>query len=251
MPKPRISPQERNWLLNEKYGDKETAAFFADLKRVESGEPLDYVIGFSQFFNCRIDLRYRPLIPRAETEFWTERLTREEIAVQDRPLKILDVFSGSGCIGIAILKNTKNSLVHFAELDPSFIKQIRHNLKLNQISSRRYRVIKSDIFADLKEQYDLIVANPPYIASNRKTKVQSSVLEYEPKKALFATDNGLGIIKKFLKQAPKFLLPQGKIYLEFDSWQKLAIKKLLDQGVLKGAFCRDQFNRWRYAKITR
>ena len=250
MSKPKISRQETDWLLSEKHSGKQTAAFFADLARLEAGEPLDYIIGFSRFYNCKIDLRYRPLIPRPETEFWAERLVKDEILTQTRPQKVLDIFSGSGCVGVAVLKNSNNSLVHFAEINPSFVKQIKFNLKLNKIPDRKFKVIKSNIFSGLKEKYDLILANPPYLDPGRKTKVQPSVLGYEPEEALFAADKGLGVIKKFLKQAPKHLLPQGTICLEFDSWQKSAIKRLLEQEALRPVFYRDQFNRWRYVKIV-
>ena len=88
-------------------------------------EPVDYQIGFIPFFHTKIDLSERPLIPRPETEYWTEQFVIElKTKVANKALQIADVFAGSGCIGIAILKNTKNTKVDFFEIDKTFVNQI-------------------------------------------------------------------------------------------------------------------------------
>ncbi|MDO8520716.1 MAG: HemK/PrmC family methyltransferase [bacterium] len=149
------SNKERTWLLNEKYSGVETPAFRTDLKRLERGEPLAYIIGWVDFLGCRIDLSARPLIPRPETEFWVEQAMAEVtsgqwlVASRKNSLKILDLFAGSGCIGIALLKHLPNAMVDFGEKDPRLCKQIEKNIALNAIDPKRTRVIQTDVFSNI------------------------------------------------------------------------------------------------------
>lgn len=231
--------KEINWLIEEKYKKGITKEFEKDIERLKKGEPIDYVIGFSYFLNCKIDLSYKPLIPRPETEFWTEKAIKD---IGEKRSVCLDLFSGSGAIGIAILKNTKNTKVDFAEADRNLLKQINLNLKINKISKERYSVFYSDVFSKVKRKYDYIFANPPYIPKIRKNKVQKSVIDFEPEKALFGGEDGLRYIKIFLEDIDKYLKKEGKVYLEFDSSKKKELKK-----IAKGAeFYKDQYERWRF-----
>ncbi len=240
---------EARQLLRDKYNNRRTSGFDKDIIRLKKGEPLDYVIGWLPFLNCQIDLSLQPLIPRPETEYWTEKAIAVISAV-GRRVKIADIFSGSGCIGIAVLKNAKNSQVDFFELDKKLIKQIKLNLQLNKIPVSRYRIIQGDVTKKLKNQYDFILANPPYLATNRKAKVQASVLKYEPRQALFSGPDGLFYIKKTLQLAKSRLRPNGQFWLEFDSFQRKSIEDLLKKfKYQKWNFYQDQYRRWRYVQI--
>ncbi|MFZ5559874.1 MAG: HemK family protein methyltransferase [Patescibacteria group bacterium] len=218
-------------------------------------KPIEYKRGFCNFLGCKIDLSQGPMIPRKETEFWVKKAIKNVVNAIDvvnvKNIKILDVFAGSGCIGIAILKNIKNVQVNFTEINKKFLKQIKINLKLNKINFKRYKIIQSDIFNNLRTSqvlnFDYIFANPPYIALKRKHLVQNSVYEYEPHTAIFGGEDGLLYIRKFLKQAKNHLKKHGKIYLEFDYFQKNDIEKLLNQFKYKKfQFFKDQFQKWRW-----
>ncbi|OHA64613.1 MAG: hypothetical protein A2672_02850 [Candidatus Wildermuthbacteria bacterium RIFCSPHIGHO2_01_FULL_49_22b] len=259
--------RETAWLLREKHKGKRTPAFLMDEERLQKGEPLDYLIGFVEFAGCRIDLSERPFIPRPETEHWTLKAIADlsynlnicsnyETARKNHAIRCLDLFAGSGCVGVAVLKHMPTAHVDFAEKEPRFLKQIRINATLNRINPRRYRIIESDVFQSKNRTmersmglYDYIFANPPYIAKSRRRRVQSSVLKYEPREALFAGEDGLKYIRRFLKEAKRHLNPGGRIYLEFDSPQKRAIEKLLSQfGYAAWQFRKDQFGKWRFAQ---
>ena len=231
-----MGSKETQWLLKEKHGGIKTPEFFNDTKRLAKGEHIDYVIGFVEFLGCHIDLSFGPLIPRPETEYWVEKVISElRQKFHDRRkgvvIHCLDLFAGSGCVGIAVLKHIPWVHVDFAEQDKMFLQQIRLNLKKNKMSRMHFRVIQSDIFSEISGKYDYIFANPPYVAESRKTSVQPSVLKHEPKQALFAGKDGLKYIRRFLKEAKNYLNKKGKIYMEFDSLQKQEIEKLLKGNV--------------------
>jgi len=267
-----------NRLLKAKYKNEPTENFYKDIKRLEKGEPLDYVIGFTEFLGCKIDLSKKPLIPRQETEFWVGKAIEDlknrkpfdtghsaelSRSPQGKILHILDIFAGSGCIGIFLSRHVKNAEVTFAEKEKKLLEQIKINLKINGV---RGRVVQSDVFKGLnpsslrllRTKYDFVFANPPYIAQSRKNKVGKSVLKYEPKTALFGGNDGLFYIRKFLKEAKNHLNKSGVIFMEFDGSasspqapsQKKEIKKLVEKYKYSNCeFHKDQYNRWRWVEI--
>lgn len=240
--------QEISWLLKEKYRGEKTPQVLKDVERIKKGEPVDYVIGFVEFLGSTIDLSQKPLIPRPETEYWVERAIGE-LRYKSK-IHCLDIFAGSGCIGIAILKHVPQAHVDFAEKEKKFLQQIRRNLALNRIPSHRYRLVRSDLFSHAKGRYDFIFANPPYLATTRRRFIQQSVLDWEPHAALFAGPDGLLYIRKFLHQAKKHLNPGGTIYLEFDSFQKPSIARILRSSHFRRfEFSKDQYGKWRYVIV--
>ncbi|OHA61582.1 MAG: hypothetical protein A3J30_04400 [Candidatus Wildermuthbacteria bacterium RIFCSPLOWO2_02_FULL_47_9c] len=252
--------------MEEKHGGKRTEAAEKDIARLEKGEHIDYVIGWVEFLGCKIDLSQKPLIPRPETEYWTEKFLQDARAatfpgalplLRSGPSRLrksrgthtrcLDLFAGSGCVGIAVLKHMPWATVDFAEKEKKFLKQIQINAKLNEISNQRYRVIQSNIFSKVRDKYDYILANPPYVAEERRACVQKSVLEHEPASAVFGGKDGLLYIRPFLQQAKNYLKEGGELWMEFDSPQKTAVEKLLKQyRYRKWRFEKDQYARWRY-----
>lgn len=237
---------EHRWLLEEKHRGTKTPYFYFDCARIARGEPLDYVIGSTPFLGCTVGLEYRPLIPRPETEHWAERLTAK-MHQRTGPLRVLDLFAGSGCVGLAVLKRVPTATVTFGELDSAALVQIKKNIARNNLSLARTRIVKTDVFSNIRGRYDYIAANPPYISPSRSTYLQRSVARWEPRPALFARDNGLFFIKKFLDEAPRYLRPGGTLVVEFDTWQKPALEHFLreQRPVLDMHFQYDQYGRWR------
>lgn len=246
--------KEIQWLLEEKYHGRLTPLAKKDIARLQKGEHVDYVIGFVEFLGCKIDLSKKPFIPRPETEYWVERAIQEvqksNNCKKNVPIACLDIFSGSGCIGVAVLKHVPQAHVDFGEKQKRLLSQIRLNAKKNGITKERYSMVHSEVFSGIKEKYDYIFANPPYIAESRKNRVQASVLRHEPQNALFAGKDGLTVIHKFLSRAKEFLAPGGQIYMEFDSPQKKEIEKLLQKLAYKNwKLHKDQYGKWRFVVI--
>ena len=230
--------KEIGWLLKEKYFGKPSKEFYKDIERLKAGEPLDYVIGFTDFLGCKIDLSKKPLIPRPETEYWAGEVLKEELfsSAQGKILHILDIFCGSGCIGTAISRHVKNAKVDFVD-------------KYKYFNNPNF--IKSDIFSKVKGKYDYIFANPPYIPKTKINKIQKSVLKFEPKVALFGGKDGLFYVRKFLRDAKDHLNIGGKIFMEFDSPQKKEIEKIIKKyNYSSYEFHKDQYTRWRWVNIS-
>ncbi|MDD2731121.1 MAG: HemK family protein methyltransferase [Candidatus Portnoybacteria bacterium] len=241
--------RQADWILRDKYEGRISRLPDKDRQQLKNGCPLDYIIGWKPFLNCRIDLRFQPLIPRPETEFWVGRAIGE-IKKSSGKKKVLDIFAGSGCAGIAVLKNAPDAKVDFAEKNTRFIKQIKLNLAMNGIPAKKSRIIKSDVFKKITGRYDFILANPPYIPLKDKKKVSAGVKRFEPANALFAGQDGLAIISRFLRALKNRLAPDGRVWLEFNSSQKNKIAALLKENRFENyEFHRDQFGRWRWAII--
>jgi len=201
-----------------------------------------------KFLNCKINLSEKVFQPRIETEFWAEKAIKE-LRSKNKELRILDIFAGTGCIGIAVLKNIEKARVDFVDISKEAIEQIKINIKLNKIEKNKYKIYKSNLFENLKgKEYDFIFANPPYVALNRIKEVQKEVLEKDPEKSLFAGKDGMFCIERFLKKVKSHLKPEGFFYLEFDPKQKEKIKKILEERGFKFSFRKDQFRKFRWLR---
>jgi len=138
----------------------------------------------------------------------------ENFAEQNPPIKILDIFSGSGCIGLSLLNNFENMEVNFGEIKNENILQIKKNLKINYLENKNFNIIQSDVFKSIsKKSYDFILANPPYISKEKigTVELQNSVIENEDHLALFAKDDGLYFIKKLILESKNYLKKDGEL----------------------------------------
>jgi len=206
--------------------------------------PEEYKKGYKYFLGIKIDLSLRPLIPREETEYWVSLILKEI----KKGSKCLDLFSGSGCIGVSVLKNIEDSHCDFGEIEDDFLKQIKINLK--EIDETRYEILKTDIFSNINDKYDFILANPPYVAEERISEVGEDVLEYEPHIALFSGEKGLDMITKLINEGYDYLNENGLLVIEHDESQKQYIEDLISKSrYSRYEFCRDQFNKYRFVKI--
>lgn len=218
--------------------------------------PEAYARGEVEFLGAKINLSERPLIPREETEFWVEKAIAEIKSSAKKSIRCLDIFSGSGCIGIAILKNIKNAVCDFAEIDANFLKQAQANLDLNDIGKQRYKLNQSDIFSNLEDKYDFILANPPYVAEERIQELGEDVKKYEPGIALFGGKEGMDLIRIFLEEAFHYLEDGGVAYVEMDPQQKKIITQEMDaliqnKNYSSYEFWKDQFGKIRVLKIIK
>lgn len=207
---------DRDLLIRDKYAGDTSVDLTKDLARLKAGEPLAYVIGWIPFLGLHIALDSRPLIPRPETEWWTEELiTHLTERFGEKPFTLLDLCAGSGAIGLAILATFPNAHVSFGERMPEHVAQIWKNLEENGLDASRARICESDLFdAFSNEQFAVIATNPPYIPESRT--LEMTVTNFEPSEALFAGVDGLSVIERIAQEASKHLLPSGEVWMECD-----------------------------------
>lgn len=203
-------------LIRDKYGGNVDADIKEDLARLESGEPLAYVIGWVPFMGLAIRLDSRPLIPRPETEWWTEELVeylKEKFGT--REFRLLDLCAGSGAIGLSVLSKLPGANVSFGELVPEHADLIRTNLAENNLDEARADIRTGDLFVPFKdERFDVIVSNPPYVPNGRT--LDTSVTLHEPASALYAGADGLDLIRKIAVEGKEHLLSPGELWIEAD-----------------------------------
>lgn len=245
--------QETGWLLKEKYKGKKSEAFFNDCKRLIEGEPLAYIIGHIPFLHCKIWLDSKPLIPRVETEFWTneaikviKQSTAPSLGLGTETPKILDLCSGSGCIGVAVAKAIPEAYVDFSEIDKSHIPTITKNLKENSIPENNTSIYNTNLLTNLPKKYNYILSNPPYVDASLN-RISESVVKHEPLLALYGGKHGLEIIERIINTAPQNLSPTGQLWIEHEPEQTQAIKNLAIKNNFSVYTNQDQFNVDRYS----
>lgn len=178
------------------------------LKRRVSGEPLQYILGEAEFMSLTFEVNPATLIPRSDTETLVEELIN--IIGKNSP-KVLDIGTGSGCIGISLAKYT-SARVTLADISEKALETAKKNAKRNGVS---VDVVRVDILAEIPEdEFDIIVSNPPYIRTDVIETLQRDVKDYEPKTALDGGADGLIFYKRITDIAPKLLTQNGILAYE-------------------------------------
>jgi release factor glutamine methyltransferase len=211
-------------VLAEKYNGVESEAFHADCARIDVHEPFEYILGYADFLDCRIDLSYKPMVPRDETAFWTERVINEW---KDKgPITALDAYAGAGNIGIALLKHLPESKVSFNEIDANLMPQIAKSIELNGIDPSRATLIAGDSLEKITGTSDVFCANPPYVDPAGEADMDPE-MHYEPHIAFFGSSDGYGHHRELIKEGKKYLTSRGVLYVECDMTQVGELKKIL------------------------
>ena len=212
-----IKPQA-NFTFKEEVFIKES------LLKIIAHEPLQYVIGKAHFRDITLKVDKRVLIPRTETEELVNWVL-EDLKKLNKPLKLLDMGTGSGCIGIALAKAQPFFSVYALDRDNDILQLTLENAKLNGV---QIKCIKQDItlIKDFHFKVNIIVSNPPYVMIDEKKQMKPNVLLYEPHKAIFVSDTArLIFYRMILEFASKNLTPKGYIYFEINP---LLVKELKD-----------------------
>ena len=194
------------------------------IKRLEQGEPVQYIVGDVNFYGNIIKVNNNVLIPRPETEELVEKTSVLIKELFSDNINILDIGTGSGCISIALKKIFPNSIVEGIDISEEALEIAKDNAKENNVDINFYQ---SDIFSNINNKYDCIISNPPYLKEG--DYIMDIVKNNEPHLALYAEEKGLYFYKIILKEANKYLRERFIIALEIGENQKEDILKIAEQ----------------------
>ena len=181
------------------------------LSRRLNGEPLQYIEEYIPFYSIQINVDQRCLIPRPETEFLIELIKNNS----DNPKKILDVGTGTGCIALMLKKLYPESTVDACDISLEALDLAKENAAINNLE---INLFQSDLLSDVEEvDYDIIVANLPYIPTETLTSLESEVVDYEPLLALDGGVDGLLYINRLIKEIEEKVIRNLTLFLEVDT----------------------------------
>ena len=217
--------------------------FFGILGELQTGRPIQHVLGIADFYGLRLSVNEHTLIPRPETEELVEWIVKEH--QNSEQLSILDVGTGSGCIALALKKQLPHAKIDAIDLQGEAIKVARANAAHLDLSVDFVQadVLEWDIFMQENQQYDIIVSNPPYITPTEQKDMHNNVLLYEPHSALFVEEHApLLFYDVIAEMGGKHLLPGGSLYFEINQYLSSETCNLLLKKGYKNITLRQDLN---------
>ncbi|MDD6303962.1 MAG: peptide chain release factor N(5)-glutamine methyltransferase [Lachnospiraceae bacterium] len=182
--------------------------------------PLQYIIGEQEFMGLRFKVNSNVLIPRQDTETLVEQVLK----VVKPGMKVLDLCTGSGCVLISVLKNAPELTGMGSDISKTALLVAKENAKLHEVDAEW---VRSDLFDNITETFDVIMANPPYIPTGEILSLMPEVRDFEPENALDGGADGLDFYRKITEQVKDYLNPGGYVYMEIGYDQGEAVSELM------------------------
>ena len=213
----------------QRLGESELLKYHFALKRLLSGEPLQYVLGYAWFLDLKLLVDNRVLIPRPETEELVRLVVSHNTLVNPR---ILDVGTGSGCIALALKKLIPGAHVTAVDVSDDALSVAKKNAAMHSIDVEFASV---DILSSKPEgRFDIIVSNPPYIPQQEQTTMNARVIEHEPHLALFTSDDdALIFYRRLMELSAECLTPQGQVFCEIHENMADALLQLAENYTIR------------------
>ena len=245
------SPQLFSNSLSEQISKENEDKYFSLIeKHIKEDVPLSHLVGFEYFYDRKYKVTKDVLSPRMETEELIYKVIEYVKASNKNKFKILDLCTGSGIIAITLKKELDQVSVDViaSDISEEAIEVAKENA---QSHNATIKFIKSDIFNDIDDKFDIIVSNPPYIDRKDEVTMQDNVLKYDPHLALFAEEEGMYFYRKIIEQANDYLNENGVMFFEIGYDQKDKIIKLADMNGYSVEVYKDINGRDRMAFLVR
>lgn len=203
----------------------------ASVRRIQNGEPLAYLLGEWEFYGLKLYVDQNVLIPRDDTCAVTALAVRHCLFL-DRGPRVLDLCTGSGCIGLAIADRVADARLTLADISRSALAVAKKNITLNRLSAR-VSCVQADALGKppaFLGMFDLIVSNPPYVTTREMEELPKSVRDYEPHLALHGGEDGLDFYRAIAQNYRDALKPGGLLCFEFGMGQGDAVCAILQEN---------------------
>ena len=218
---------DRDLYANEEIGQKMEEA----TARLLKGEPLAYVLGEWEFYGLTLTVNENVLIPRDDTVAVTSLAINRAIFLRSDP-RILDLCTGSGCIGLAVASRVKDARVTLADISKDALAVAKKNIVRHRLSGR-VSCVQADALSPAPAflgKFDMIISNPPYITGPEMAELPDSVKDFEPHIALFGGRDGLDFYRSIAENYKSALKPGGYLCFEFGEEQGDDICRILEEN---------------------
>jgi release factor glutamine methyltransferase len=236
--------------------EENISKFKEAIQRLKNYEPIQYILGETEFFGLPFKVDENVLIPRPETEelvLWVI----SEFRIQNSEFRIIDIGTGSGCIPIALASRFPEAKITALDISKGALEVAKQNAKLNEVN---INFIEADIldsntwnldFENL--EFDIVVSNPPYVRELEKELMEANVIKYEPATALFVKDEDpLLFYRKIAQFGKQYLKPTGLLFFEINEYLGESMLELLkEEGYSEIEIKKDIFNKDRMIKCKR
>ena len=205
--------------------ENEESLYASYIDRRADREPVAYILGKWDFMGLEFKVSSDVLIPEQDSEFLVEEALRH----CEDGMKVLDLCTGSGCIGLSILKYTNETRAHCTDISEAALSVAKENADSLGLSERCEFEL-TDLFPNNNEKYDIVVSNPPYIKSGVIESLAPEVKDHEPRLALDGDEDGLSFYRRIVKNAGEYLFSSGYLIMEIGYDQAEAVKGLLQEN---------------------
>jgi release factor glutamine methyltransferase len=219
--------------------DDELARLREMTKRRAGREPLQYILGNTEFYGLPLVVTPDVLIPRPETEILVEAALKHCKNSGSKVLKILDIGTGSGCIAIALAVHLPEAEITAIDVSDDALKTAQKNAQLNNVQNVTFSEV--NILEELPEgaPFDVIVSNPPYIADEAMEELEPELFDHEPHEALSDGADGYTFYRKFASIFKNLLKPDGKFFVEIGHGQAERVEAGFKRGGYEVEFLED------------
>ena len=212
------------------FSKKQMLVWNSLLEQLKCEVPVQYLLGKTSFYGLDFEVNPTVLIPRSETEELVDWIIKSlNSRIGNSKLKILDIGTGSGCIALSLAKNVENAQVFAIDISDKALATAKKNAEVNKVEVTFLHQNILDT-ADLNQNFDIIVSNPPYVRNLEKQEIKKNVLNNEPHLALFVEDNdALIFYKKIAKLAQQSLSQNGELFFEINQYLGQEMIEMLEK----------------------
>ncbi|WP_203293054.1 peptide chain release factor N(5)-glutamine methyltransferase [Luteirhabdus pelagi] len=229
----------------------EREAFEDAIHRLKQQEPVQYIIGETEFYGLPFQVNEHTLIPRPETEELVDWIIAE-LKDKKESFNILDIGTGTGCIAIALAKNLPKASVSALDVSEEALHLAKKNAAQNEVAVTFFHqnILENN---QVSETFDCIVSNPPYVRNSEKEQMDKNVLDYEPDSALYVSDDDpLVFYRTITRIGRQYLKPSGTLFFEINEYLSEEMKALLEtEGYANITLQKDFRDRFRMLKANR